>query len=335
VAVAVEWTPTAKSIRVSPALRRRRLERHRPALQRRLDESSDPQSFLTELADIMSKTGGNLRAERGESPSRTGLRDGKFYHRVVAEIGTVGWAKLVSANDSLSRLILCTRDEAGREHRIDIELPADYPRSPPVCTTNLMQALVFHWKPNESSLRDAMHEFEKALASYQALWRVLEDIDTHTWVLEPERPTLSSSIRRIALGNHCSVQVVIDPAAPMSIPQCRFLGSEARVSHFREKLNSNIELWDEDDSFHNNLARSLECTLPGKEAAATEDRTNTGCGICYALRMKGDIPNILCPHASCNKAFHESCLVEWLRVLPTTRQSFGTLFEGMYNGAAM
>lgn len=94
VAVAVEWTPTAKSIRVSPALRRRRLERHRPALQRvraicvgviavakvkmvhclltlrvngveqttkhicafthqRLDESSDPQSFLTELADIM------------------------------------------------------------------------------------------------------------------------------------------------------------------------------------------------------------------------------------------------------------------------------------------
>jgi hypothetical protein len=53
------------------------------------------------------------------------------------------------------------------------------------------------------------------------------------------------------------------------------------------------------------LGRVLGCELPGKEAAATEDRASIGCGICYALRFKGDIPTVLCSLASCNKAFHE------------------------------
>jgi hypothetical protein len=39
--------------------------------------------------------------ERGERP-----RGGGFYNRVVNEIDALGWAKLVSANDSLTRLSL-------------------------------------------------------------------------------------------------------------------------------------------------------------------------------------------------------------------------------------
>jgi hypothetical protein len=35
-------------------------------------------------------------------------RGGGFYSRVVAEIDAVGWSKLVSANDSLTRLSLRT-----------------------------------------------------------------------------------------------------------------------------------------------------------------------------------------------------------------------------------
>jgi hypothetical protein len=39
------------------------------------------------------------------------------------------------------------------------------------------------------------------------------------------------------------LQVVIDAAAPASVPQCRFLGSETRVAALRENLNANLDLW--------------------------------------------------------------------------------------------
>jgi E3 ubiquitin-protein ligase FANCL len=77
----------------------------------------------------------------------------------------------------------------------------DHPPTAPVCTTDLPQALVLRWDPAQpSTLADVVRQFEEALRGYQALWAVLEDIDRHTWVLEPERPTLATSIRRIALG---------------------------------------------------------------------------------------------------------------------------------------
>jgi hypothetical protein len=118
------------------------------------------------------------------------------------------------------------------------------------------------------------------------------------------------------------------------VPECRFLGSETRVAVLRDNLRENLHLWyallhrrfiedrdgdvcvcvcslcvvyrDEGEAFHVNLGRVLGCALPGKEAAATEDRTSIGCGICYALRFKGDIPTVLCSLATCNKAFHEA-----------------------------
>lgn len=141
-----------------------------------------------------------------------------------------------------------------------MELRADYPCSAPICTTNLPQTLTLQWNSLHSNLADVIRQFEEALRSYQALWRVLEDIDRNTWVLEPERPTLTSSMRRIALGtisskakecgsliaasgNHCSVQVVLDTSAPTAVPQCRFLGNESRVASLREKLNANLHLW--------------------------------------------------------------------------------------------
>lgn len=42
-------------------------------------------------------------------PRLQGPRSGEFYSRVVSEIDAVGWDKLISANDSLSRLSFQTR----------------------------------------------------------------------------------------------------------------------------------------------------------------------------------------------------------------------------------
>ena len=42
---------------------------------------------------------------------------------------------------------------------------------------------------------------------YADLWNVLDEIDEKTWVLEPEWPTRSSVMRRIAFGT-CSACVL-------------------------------------------------------------------------------------------------------------------------------
>jgi len=79
----------------------------------------------------------------------------------------------------------------------------------------------------------------------------------------------------------------------------------------RNTLTSSVGRWvgasprDEGEPIHDNLSRVLGCTLPGKEAAATEEGANIGCGICYALRLRGEVPTVLCSLSSCNKAFHE------------------------------
>lgn len=94
-----------------------------------------------------------------------------------------------------------------------VKLPADYPASTPECSADLPVAFALRWQPKSSTLQDlleqyqkvsplgyAMHSQGKALEQFQDLWDVLEDIDSNTWILEPEHPTYSSLMRRIALG---------------------------------------------------------------------------------------------------------------------------------------
>lgn len=47
--------------------------------------------------------------------------------------------------------------------------------------------------------------------------QVLDDLDQHTWVLEPENPSRSTTHRRVAVARHCSVMLKIDPRAPTDV----------------------------------------------------------------------------------------------------------------------
>ncbi len=53
----------------------------------------------------------------------------------------------------------------------------------------------------QSGLTAVCVQFSHCLAQYQDLWDILDDIDSHTWVLEPETPRRADCNRRIALGN--------------------------------------------------------------------------------------------------------------------------------------
>jgi E3 ubiquitin-protein ligase FANCL len=67
----------------------------------------------------------------------------------------------------------------------------------------------------------------------------------------------------------------------------------------------------------------------GQQAGECEEDAHLGeCAICYAylLQPAGAVPTEVCPGEHCRRAFHVSCLAEWLQSHPNSRRCFGTLF---------
>ena len=69
----------------------------------------------------------------------------------------------------------------------------------------------------------------------------------------------------------------------------------------------------------------LQTTFPNSKTS-TKEEFQLECGICYSYRLETAVPENICDNSKCNKVFHSVCLTEWLRSIPTTRQSFDVLF---------
>lgn len=73
----------------------------------------------------------------------------------------------------------------------------------------------------------------------------------------------------------------------------------------------------------------LEIALPSGSAAEQEENAGT-CGICYSYYTDAgggrEAPDVNCDNGPCGRPYHRSCLVEWLRGVSDTRQSFNILF---------
>uniref|UniRef100_A0A8C5ASD1 FA complementation group L n=1 Tax=Gadus morhua TaxID=8049 RepID=A0A8C5ASD1_GADMO len=74
-----------------------------------------------------------------------------------------------------------------------------------------------------------------------------------------------------------------------------------------------------------NLQDVLEIEFP---SPATHEKSSFSaeCGICYAYRLETAIPDQVCNDPRCGQPFHQACLYEWLRALPSSRQSFSVVF---------
>jgi E3 ubiquitin-protein ligase FANCL len=63
-----------------------------------------------------------------------------------------------------------------------------------------------------------------------------------------------------------------------------------------------------------------------KPNASQKDEVVQECGICYVFRLvapetkTAELPDELC--ANCARPFHRSCIIGWLRALPSTKRSF-------------
>lgn len=168
----------------------------------------------------------------------------------------------------------------------------NYPETAPEVTGDLPQAVNLQWTV-DSRLIHIIQQYETAIDKYQDFWNLLEDLDKHTWILEPEKPLRSHTMRRIGIGNHSSLQIEVDPLNPRGVPEIRFLGADSIVVPLREKLNKGTLKWDMKDTLRNNLQKVLEMEFP-KPNVALKEEFSVACGVCYAYRLNNKIPDKVC-----------------------------------------
>eukprot|EP01018_Ginkgo_biloba_P006628 Gb_35791 [translate_table: standard] len=296
-----------------------------PLIQQRMNESTNVGRFVLEMKDILEHIVG--------AKSQASLPSSNFYHKVYSEIEAVGWEHLAGLGDDLASVHFRVFDQGGREHIVEIILPSKYPEVEPTVSSELPSALELQWW-KEATLKDVVDQFIEIIEKFQDFWNIMEDIDRSVWVMEPVHPSKASSFRRIALGGHCSLSLIVNAFSPRSVPECRFFGSDLAIAPLRKRWNSNIRRWKGDKLLRENLEDILEITFPSPQDTVQED-ISADCGICYAFRLpnvdahgaeRGSVPDRACDNPNCGRPFHSACLIEWLRSITTTRQSFDVLF---------
>lgn len=295
------------------------LQGHQQLLKQRLNQSKSLVEFLIELKALaeMSLQKEQLTSVKFEA---TPL----FYNRIISEVEQIGWHNLIHVDASFQDIHFEARDEKGRKHLIKLQLPRQYPDEAPKYTTFLPLPFELRWSKN-MSLRNLYDQFCQCLSLHQEFWDIVDEIDKKTWVLEPDVPRPDIISRRIALGNSSSLQIKIDPRHPRSLPECKFLGADPVINPMRKSLNSNLDQWDPSDSLLTNLENLLGVTFPSPTNTKKED-FSVECGICYAYRLEEEIPDKACDDTRCGQPFHQTCLYEWLRAIPNSRQSFNIVF---------
>lgn len=302
---------------------------------RRLSLAPDAHALLLELRALVERASTASSGNNKNTTDTDGavqLAPRGFYDRLLREVGRIGWNR-VNLHESLRSLEVSCEDAAKRRHNLSIYLPLDYPTSPATVHALLPESFepfATDEAPSSVSLLVVVERFEQRLRDFELLWNVLDDIDANCQVVEPENPTRAETYRRVIVDVMSSLRIEFDARSPVSaFPTVRFLGSAAAVVPLRARLNEHVHLWDSSGNTlpRENLSTVLDLTFPAPKKAAenAEDNTEDECGICYAYRHEGKVPDVACDRLECAKSYHRACLVEWLRALPDTRQSFDTL----------
>lgn len=88
----------------------------------------------------------------------------------------------------------------------------------------------------------------------------MEELDNETRILDPEKPQRRDTWRRIALLNHCSLHVEIDPMHPRSnFQSLRFFGNEKRVGKLWEMWQKVNRDWYVDKKEYVYWKRCINC----------------------------------------------------------------------------
>jgi E3 ubiquitin-protein ligase FANCL len=184
----------------------------------RLENCRDVTGFVSELSLLTKKL--VPLAKRIDKPVDVGIHEEIGY-----SLSDIGWDKVKYVSDNFDTVQLMCYDLKRREHVLTVCIPNKFDE--PTFTADL--PVLFRPEivaERKMWLQQAFAQFQEKVVLCSDLWNVLDEIDENTWVLEPERPTRSCVMRRIAFGKGASVQLDLDPLHPRAIPEYRLLGPE-------------------------------------------------------------------------------------------------------------
>lgn len=293
------------------------LKKYDKIVKQRLIQCENLPAFLDELKSIAEKQL-SFQEQNHPSYSKTNCA------QPISELEKIGWEHVISVDADFQSFQIMYVDVKERKHVMRIKLHLQHPKQAPTVTVDLPTKFDVVWT-STSSLLDVYNQFIHNVDLYQDLWNNLNELDNKTWILEPDNPTYAATNRRIAISASASVQITVDPKHPSSLPEIKFLGSNQATGPLRENMTSNLHLWNENESLLSNLSTVLGVTFPSPSDTKKED-FSADCGICYSYRLGTEIPEEVCNDSRCGQPFHQTCLIEWLRGLPSYRQSFHTIF---------
>ena len=224
--------------------------------------------------------------------------DSKHLLALINQVANLPSESVKSIDQDFKQIVLKHTDEGDREHHLAIQLDSQ----PPTYVCDLPQQLQID-NENTWSCQAVLKSFREVISQYQALWDVLDDIDSNCWVIEPEPFSRGAVHRRIVLKEDVSLIVTLDPSQPTSLPRCRFLGSAKSIQPFQNLLDERVDDWDPALGVVENLGSILDLELLSKPTGG-ENAISIDCGVCYCYDMMGQIPEISCNNETCKQLFH-------------------------------
>ncbi|RHZ59955.1 hypothetical protein Glove_360g162 [Diversispora epigaea] len=293
---------------------KRLLHGHENALQQRLEQCTNFSEFFLDLKDLLEFI---MISEKPEP-----MPTGRYYLSLLSELNSIGWEKLEILDPSLRNLTLKLSDSSSRKHSIHISIPTSYPHALLNARADIPSISMTQFQA--TNLKDVINYYSKEFGNFQEVWAMLDDIDLNTWVLEPDKPKRSDLMRRIALGNHCSLKIEIDVNHPRRECQYELFGTESLIVPLHIKIAKNWNNWDINLTVRRNFENILEITFPTFQTSLSSD-INFDCGICYSYHFESTIPDQSCNNNKCGQSFHRVCLYSWLQAIPSTKKNFNTL----------
>jgi hypothetical protein len=228
-------------------------------------------------------------------------------------------------------------DGAKREHLMHVKLAEDYPQTAPTVLVDLplafntdLHTLAGHStaaRPassvSSSPLLVAFERFVALVSACQTFFDIADDLQQHSWILEPEQPIpRAAKHRRIAIGqtvkkqpvcqsfglqltctvsvssvteNACWLELTIDPLRPTAIPELRLLGNELAVAPLQSRMDERLHEWDVTDpnsssassSLRRNLLHVLQLAALPLPTAVNREEFRLECCICLTYKLEG------------------------------------------------